>query len=242
MPRVPRTGRWRTGKITPSPCASGTTSAQALSQAQIQQVWSDLGLLDPSASQKQTLASFNAQVDAQYLQYWQLVANGTVLNGVLTLYSQAIPLFKNQAAAELGKNALAARAFLRAGTLAASSGRQRDALKLLGRAYGLAPQERSVALLYAEAKLRNGDAAEAAALLEPFAPTENDISFLETFADALQQAGQLDRARTILERLLREKNEGVTRLFGLADAFADAGQDATPCRSGSALMCHRVSP
>ena len=131
-----------------------------------------------------------------------------------------------EAAAELGKNALAARAFLRAGTLAVSSGAQQDALKLLGRAYGLAPQERSVALLYAEAKLRNGEAAEAAALLEPFAPNENDISFLETFADALQQAGQLDRARTILERLLREKNEGVTRLFGLTDAFADAGQDA----------------
>jgi diguanylate cyclase (GGDEF)-like protein len=130
-----------------------------------------------------------------------------------------------EAAAELGKNALAARAFLRAGTLAASSGAQQDALKLLGRAYGLAPQERSVALLYAEAKLRNGEAAEAAALLEPFAPNENDISFLETFADALQQAGQLDRARTILERLLREKNEGVTRLFGLTDAFADIGQD-----------------
>jgi diguanylate cyclase (GGDEF)-like protein len=131
-----------------------------------------------------------------------------------------------EAAAELGKNALAARAFLRAGTLAASSGAQQDALKLLGRAYGLAPQERSVALLYAEAKLRNGEAAEAAALLEPFAPIENDISFLETFADALQQAGQLDRARTILERLLREKNEGVTRLFGLTDAFSDVGQDS----------------
>ena len=130
-----------------------------------------------------------------------------------------------ESAAELGKNALAARAFLRAGTLAASSGAQQDALKLLGRAYGLAPQERSVALLYAEAKLRNGEAAEAAALLEPFAPNENDISFLETFADALQQAGQLDRARTILERLLREKNEGLTRLFGLTDAFADVGQD-----------------
>ena len=129
-------------------------------------------------------------------------------------------------AAELGKNALAARAFLRAGTLAASSGAQREALKLLGRAYGLAPHERGVALLYAESKLRNGEAAEAAALLEPFAPNENDVSFLETFADALQQAGQLDRARGILERVLREKNEGITRLFGLADAFADIGQDS----------------
>jgi len=131
-----------------------------------------------------------------------------------------------EAAAQLGKNALAARAFLRAGTLAAASGAQENALHLLGRAYGLAPQERSVALLYAEAKLRNGEAAEAAALLEPFAGSESDAPFLETFADALHQAGQLDRARGILERLLREKNEGITRLFGLADAFADAGQEA----------------
>ena len=130
-----------------------------------------------------------------------------------------------EGAAKLGKNALAARAFLRAGTLAAASGAEQEALKLFGRAYSLAPKERSVALLYAEAKLRNGDSAEAAALLEPFAPNESDPVFLETFADALHQAGQLDRARGILERLLREKNEGITRLFGLADAFADAGQD-----------------
>jgi diguanylate cyclase (GGDEF)-like protein len=130
-----------------------------------------------------------------------------------------------ETAAQLGKNALAARAFLRAGTLAAASGAHRDALRLLGQAFALAPHERGVALLYAEAKLRNGDAAEAAALLEPFAPNENDVVFLETFADALLQAGQLDRARAILERLLREKNEGITRLFALANAYADAGQD-----------------
>lgn len=130
-----------------------------------------------------------------------------------------------ESAAQLGKNALAARSFLRAGTLAAAGGAQQDALLLLGRAYGLAPQERSVALLYAEAKLRNGEAAEAAALLEPFAGSESDATFLETFADALHQAGQLDRARGILERLLREKNEGVMRLFGLADSFVDSGQD-----------------
>ena len=130
-----------------------------------------------------------------------------------------------EGAAKLGKNALAARAFLRAGTLAAASGAEQEALKLFGRAYSLAPKERSVALLYAEAKLRNGDSAEAAALLEPFAPNESDPVFLETFADALHRAGQLDRARGSLERLLEEKNEGITRLFALADAFADAGQD-----------------
>src|SRR5208337_1059281 len=82
-----------------------------------------------------------------------------------------------ETASQLGKNALAARSFLRAGTLAAAGGSPQEALKLLGRAYALAPQERSVALLYAEAKLRNGEAAEAAALLEPFAANESDVAF-----------------------------------------------------------------
>ncbi len=130
-----------------------------------------------------------------------------------------------ETAAQLGKNALAARSFLRAGQIAAAGGSKADALKLLGKAYAYAPQERSVALLYAEAKLHNGESAEAAALLEPFANTESDVAFLETFADALQQAGQLDRARGILERVLREKNEGITRLFDLADAYADQDED-----------------
>jgi len=128
-------------------------------------------------------------------------------------------------AAQLGKNALAARAFLRSAQLSSASGAPADALKLLARAYALAPQERSVALLYAEAKLRNGAAAEAAALLEPFAASESDVAFLDTFADALLQSGQLDRSRTILEKLLKEKNEGIVRLFDLADAYASADQD-----------------
>jgi diguanylate cyclase (GGDEF)-like protein len=130
-----------------------------------------------------------------------------------------------EAAAQLGKNNLAARSYLRAGQIASNSGTPQEALKLLARAYALAPKERSVAMLYAEAKLRNGESAEAAALLEPFAGAESDVAFLDTFADALRQAGQLDRARSILEKLLREKNEGITRLFDLADAYSDAGQD-----------------
>ena len=131
-----------------------------------------------------------------------------------------------EAAERIGKNALAARSYLRGGQLATASGAAGEALQLLGRAHALAPQERSVALLYAEAKLRSGAAAEAAALLEPFAASEGDTSFLDTFADALMRAGNLDRAREILERLLREKNEGVTRLFELADLYATAGKDA----------------
>jgi diguanylate cyclase (GGDEF)-like protein len=131
-----------------------------------------------------------------------------------------------EAAEQAGKNLIAARAYLRAGQLATAGGSHDNALKLLGRAHLLAPQERSVALLYAEAKLRAGAAEEAAALLEPFAATENDAAFLETFSDALVKSGKLDRAREMLEKLLREKNAGTLRLFELADAYATAGQDA----------------
>ena len=49
-------------------------------------------------------------------------------------------------------------------------------------------------------------------------------SFLETFGDALIRGGNLDRAREILEKLLREKNAGAERLFELADAYAASAQ------------------
>jgi diguanylate cyclase (GGDEF)-like protein len=130
-----------------------------------------------------------------------------------------------EAAERIGNNVLASRAFLRAGQLASVSGAQGDALKLFGRAHMLAPQERSVALLYAQANLQTGNAVHAASLLEVFAASESDATFLDTYGDALIRAGQLDRAREILEKLLREKNEGITRLFELADQYAAAGQE-----------------
>src|SRR5271154_3963526 len=130
-----------------------------------------------------------------------------------------------EAAEHLKKNALSARTFLRAAQLATAGGAASEALKLLGRAHRLAPQERSVALLYAEAKLKAGAATEAGALLEPFAATESDATFLDIFGDALMHAGNLDRSREVLDRLLREKNEGIQRLFELADCYADAKQD-----------------
>src|SRR5437879_9255325 len=92
-----------------------------------------------------------------------------------------------EAAERIGKNALAARAFLRAGQLASASGAATDALQLLGRAYKLAPQERSVGLLYAQANLQAGNAVRAAALLEPFASSETDATFVAAFSDALMR-------------------------------------------------------
>ena len=130
-----------------------------------------------------------------------------------------------EAAEKLKKTALAARAYLRAGQLASASGATADALKYLGHAYSLAPHERGVTLLYADATLKSGDAATAATLLEPFAANEKDATFLDTYADALMSSGQLDRARVVLEGLLREKNEGITRLFELVDGYVVMGQE-----------------
>src|SRR2546428_4381410 len=130
-----------------------------------------------------------------------------------------------EAAERIGKNALAARAFLRAGQLATASGASADALHILGRAYKLAPQERSVGLLYAQANLQAGNAVRAAALLEPFAASEKDPAFLITFSDALMRSGNLERARELLDQLLREKNQGMTQLFELADRYVAANQD-----------------
>jgi diguanylate cyclase (GGDEF)-like protein len=130
-----------------------------------------------------------------------------------------------EGAERIGKNALAARSFLRAGQLATASGASADALQLLGRAYKLAPQERSVSLLYAQANLQAGNAVRATALLEPFASSENDAAFLATYSDALMRSGNLEKARGLLDRLLREKNEGMTQLFDLADRYVTAGHD-----------------
>jgi diguanylate cyclase (GGDEF)-like protein len=130
-----------------------------------------------------------------------------------------------EAAERIGKNALAARAFLRAGQLASASGAAADALNVLGRAHRLAPQERSVALLYAQANLQSGNAVRATALLEPFAGSESDPMFLDTYSDALMRSGNLERAREVLDHLIREKKEGITRLFDLADCYVAAGQD-----------------
>lgn len=131
-----------------------------------------------------------------------------------------------ETAERIGKTAIAARAYLRSGQLAAAAGNHSDAAGLFEQAYRIAPQERSVALLYAEAKLRAGDGTAAVKLLEPFAIAETDSTFLETYADALMRSGQLEQALVILERSQSEKSSGYGKFFDLASLYAKAKQDS----------------
>ena len=128
-------------------------------------------------------------------------------------------------AERLGKIAIAARAFLRAGQLSESSDDPGNALELLKRAHKLLPAERSPALLYAQALLRRDDPAAAAEVLEPFAQGDLDVVGLTTLGEALMKIGALDRARSMFERLPPERPGTALKLFELAGCYLASHQD-----------------
>lgn len=120
---------------------------------------------------------------------------------------------------------LAGRSFLRAGQLTQATGGLDEALECFARAHKLLPNDRTGALLFAEAKLRKGDAEGAVALLEPFAPSDKDTSFLALFGESLLRAGRLDRAREVFEAYYKQKPDSFGKLFELAGAYIRADED-----------------
>ena len=126
----------------------------------------------------------------------------------------------------LGKKALAARGFLRAGQLAEASGTPEAGMSMLMRAHQLVPNERGPALVCAQALLRRGDAAGALPLLEPFAKGDLDLAFLHTLGEALISTGALPRAREVLERLPANQPETANKVFELANLYLGANQDS----------------
>jgi diguanylate cyclase (GGDEF)-like protein len=128
-------------------------------------------------------------------------------------------------AEELRHADLAARSFLRAGQLTLASGHLDEALQHLGRANRLAPGDRACALLFADAKLRKGDAEGAVSLLEPFAPNQKDTPFLALLGEGFLRTGRLDEAREIFEAYYTQKPENFGKLFELAGAYLRTGED-----------------
>ena len=125
----------------------------------------------------------------------------------------------------IGKPDVASRGYLRAGQLALAGGDLNRAIDLLGRGHKLVPTDRSVALVYAQALLRKGDAARAVTLLDPFPLDDADPPFLEVFGEALLREGKVDRARDAFERFHRSKADTFVHLFEVADGYAKAKQD-----------------
>ncbi len=128
-------------------------------------------------------------------------------------------------AEELRHADLAARGFLRAGQLTLATGNLDEALQHFSRAHRLSPTDRTCALLFAEAKLRKGDAEGAVALLEPLTPNEKDVSFMALFGEGLLRTGRLDQAQAVFEAYYKQKPDNFGKLFELAGAYLRAGED-----------------
>jgi diguanylate cyclase (GGDEF)-like protein len=128
---------------------------------------------------------------------------------------------------------MAMRSYLRAGQLT-QAGSLDEALEYFGRAHRLAPQDKGTALLFAEAKLRKGDAEGAAKLLEPFAATEKTNAFLALYGEALLRTGKLDQARAIFDEYYKQKPESFGKFFELASAYVKAGED----EKGASMLVH----
>lgn len=126
----------------------------------------------------------------------------------------------------LGHADLAGRSFLRAGQLTQAAGGLDQALEFFGKAHGLLPNDRTGALLFAQAKLLKGDAQGAATLLEPFAPNEKDTAFLALFAESLLRSGRLDHAREVLKTYYKQNQHNFEKCFQLIGAYARTGEDA----------------
>jgi diguanylate cyclase (GGDEF)-like protein len=120
---------------------------------------------------------------------------------------------------------LAAGSFLRAAQLTQAAGSLDQALEYFSRAHMLSPNDRSGSLLFADAKLRKGDAEGAVSLLEPLAFNEKDTAYLGVFGEALLRTGRLDRAREMYQAYYRQKPDGFEKLFAITGAYIRLGQD-----------------
>lgn len=131
-----------------------------------------------------------------------------------------------QLAEKLGNAETGSRAYLRAAQLTQAAGDGERALEFFASAHRLTPGDRSVALLFADARLHHRDAAGAVELLQPFAPPDAaDTAFLGLYGEALLHTGQLDLAREMLFALCKQKPEGFDKLFNLTDRYLETGAD-----------------
>ncbi|MGH9681040.1 MAG: tetratricopeptide repeat-containing diguanylate cyclase, partial [Candidatus Acidiferrales bacterium] len=62
-------------------------------------------------------------------------------------------------------------------------------------------------------------------LLVPLAETEKDAAFLETYAQALMQSGQLDAAREIIEQMTNQGAGSAEKFFALAEEYLRGGSE-----------------
>jgi diguanylate cyclase (GGDEF)-like protein len=125
-----------------------------------------------------------------------------------------------------GKAEIAARSYVRAGQLALAAGETQKAIERLAAANHAVPNDRDVALLYAQALMMSSEAGLAVAALEPFAAMEQSSpTFSKCFGEALLRSGQLDRAHLMLEEYYKASGGDNALLFQVAEFYAAESKD-----------------
>jgi len=125
-----------------------------------------------------------------------------------------------------GKAAVAARSYVRAGQLALAAGETQKAIERLAAANQAVPDDRDVALLYAQALMMSSEAGLAALALERFATGEPQTpAFSKCFGEALLSSGQLDRAHAMLDEYYKTAGGDNALLFQVAEHYAAESKD-----------------
>jgi diguanylate cyclase (GGDEF)-like protein len=136
-----------------------------------------------------------------------------------------------EVAERLGQLDTAARGYLRAGQLTLGLNDPDQALSILERAHRILPNDRSIALVYAEGLLRKGQAQRAVELLEPFAAGVGDADLQLLLGRAFMESGQRDRAFGIFEGLARQSGQHYEKLFEVALRQMEAGEESAAVKS-----------
>ena len=125
-----------------------------------------------------------------------------------------------------GRGAVAARSYVRAGQLALAAGETQQAIARLASANQAVPDDRDVALLYAQALMMSSEAGLAVIALERFSATEQPSpAFSKCFGEALLRAGDLDRAHAMLDEYYKVAGGDNALLFQVAEHYGAVSND-----------------
>jgi len=136
-----------------------------------------------------------------------------------------------EVAERLGQMEPAARGYLRAGQLTLGLNDVEAALSILERAHRILPNDRGIALVYADGLVRKGQAQRAVELLEPFAYSAGDADLLVLLGRAQLEAGQLDKAFATFEGLARPAGQHYEKLFEIALKQIEKGDEPAAVKS-----------
>ncbi|HXZ20790.1 MAG TPA: tetratricopeptide repeat protein [Candidatus Acidoferrales bacterium] len=136
-----------------------------------------------------------------------------------------------EVAERLGQMDSAARGYLRAGQLTLALNDVDAAISILERANRIQPNDRGIALVYADGILRKGQAQRAVELLGPFVSGSSDTDLQLLMGRAQLEAKQLDKAFATFESLARPSGQHYEKLFEIAQRQLESGDEAGATKS-----------